>query len=50
MSLAVARMITPMVAAYFLKAFGHQSHGEGPLMDRYMGILKWTLNTEKVDA
>src|SRR3546814_2500225 len=26
MSLAVARMITPMVAAYFLKAKGHASH------------------------
>jgi multidrug efflux pump subunit AcrB len=50
MSLAVARMITPMVAAYFLKAKGHQSHGEGPMMDRYMRILKWTLNTEKVEA
>nr|WP_166177883.1 efflux RND transporter permease subunit [Altererythrobacter segetis] len=49
-SLAVARMITPMVAAYFLKAKGHQSHGEGPMMDRYMSILKWTLNTEKVEA
>ncbi len=50
MSLAVARMITPMVAAYFLKAHGHQSHGEGRMMDRYMRILKWTLNTEKVEA
>jgi multidrug efflux pump subunit AcrB len=49
-SLAVARMITPMVAAYFLKAKGHQSHGEGPMMDRYMSILKWTLDTEKVTA
>ena len=49
-SLAVARMITPMVAAYFLKSHGHQSHGEGAMMDRYMGILKWTLNTEKVEA
>ncbi len=49
-SLAVARMITPMVAAYFLKAKGHQAHGEGPIMDRYMAILKWTLNTEKVTA
>lgn len=43
MSLAVARMITPMVAAYFLKAKGHASHGEGPLMDRYIEILRWTL-------
>ena len=33
-SLAVARMITPMIAAYFLKAKGHAKHGEGWLMDR----------------
>ena len=49
-SLAVARMITPMVAAYFLKSKGHQTHGEGPLMDRYMRILRWTLNSDKVEA
>ena len=39
MSLAVARMITPMVAAYFLKAQGQAAHGEGRAMDRYMRIL-----------
>src|SRR3546814_1160714 len=44
MSLAVARMITPMVAAYFLKAKGHASHGEGWLMDRYIRVLRWTLH------
>ncbi len=43
MSLAVARMITPMMAAYFLKAKGQASHGEGWLMDRYMDVLRWTL-------
>jgi multidrug efflux pump subunit AcrB len=43
MSLAVARLITPMIAAYFLKAKGHESHGEGRLMDMYMSVLKWTL-------
>ena len=43
LSLAVARMITPMIAAYFLKAHGEETHGEGPLMDRYMSILRWTL-------
>jgi len=42
-SLAVARMITPMIAAYFLKAKGEASHGEGWLMDRYVGLLRWTL-------
>ncbi len=44
MSLAVARMITPMLAAYFLRAKGHADHGEGPMMNRYMKILKWTLH------
>ncbi len=50
MSLAVARLITPMVAAYFLKAKGHQAHGEGRLMDRYMSVLHWSLDTSKADA
>ncbi len=43
MSLGVARMITPMVAAYFLKAHGEATHGEGWMMDRYMTILRWSL-------
>jgi len=50
MSLAVARMITPMIAAYFLQAKGHQAHGEGRLMDLYIKLLTWTLNTDKVEA
>lgn len=44
MSLAVARMITPMVAAYFLKSKGHAEHGEGVWMDRYMRLLNWCLD------
>jgi len=43
MSLAVARLITPMLAAYFLKSAGPASHGEGRLMDWYMAALRWTL-------
>ncbi len=43
MSLAVARLVTPMIAAYFLKAQGHRSHGEGWLSDMYMKVLRWTL-------
>ena len=50
MSLFVARMITPMIAAYFLKAKGHASHGEGWLMDRYMSVLRWSLNSDKAKA
>ncbi|MFN3451929.1 MAG: efflux RND transporter permease subunit [Sphingorhabdus sp.] len=43
MSLAVARMITPMIAAYFLKASGMAEHGEAGWIDRYMKILRWSL-------
>jgi multidrug efflux pump subunit AcrB len=49
-SLAVARMITPMIAAYFLKAKGHAAHGEGRLMDGYMKVLNWSLMTDKARA
>ncbi len=45
MSLAVARMITPMIAAYFLEHKGQQSHGEGWLMDRYMSLLAWSIDS-----
>jgi multidrug efflux pump subunit AcrB len=47
MSLAVARLITPMIAAYFLKAHGHASHGEGPMMDRYMRVLRWSIDATR---
>ncbi|RSU78962.1 AcrB/AcrD/AcrF family protein [Sphingomonas sp. S-NIH.Pt3_0716] len=50
MSLAVARLITPMIAAYFLKAHGEESHGEGWLMDRYMSVLHWSLDDRKAKA
>jgi len=32
-----------MIAAYFLKAHGHAKHGEGWLMNLYLGVLHWTL-------
>jgi multidrug efflux pump subunit AcrB len=47
MSLAVARMITPMIAAYFLKSAGPEAHGEGRMMDIYMNVLRWTLDPGK---
>jgi multidrug efflux pump subunit AcrB len=46
-SLAVARMITPMIAAYFLSAQGEQDHASGPWVDRYERILAWTLDNSK---
>ncbi len=50
LSLAVARTITPMVAAYFLKSHGHAEHASGIWMDRYMAILSWTLDVSGVAA
>jgi len=49
MSLAVARMITPMIAAYFLKAKGQADHGGGVWMDRYMQLLQWVLDRSEAD-
>ena len=43
MSLLVARLITPMIAAYFLKAEGVKDHGGGKWMDKYIELLKWSL-------
>ncbi|WP_017665302.1 efflux RND transporter permease subunit [Porphyrobacter sp. AAP82] len=50
MSLAVARMITPLMAAYFLKAHGETEHGGGRWIDTYMRVLAWTLDTGKMAA
>jgi len=50
LSLAVARLITPMIAAYFLKAHGQESHGEGWLMDVYMAVLRWSLDERRAIA
>jgi multidrug efflux pump subunit AcrB len=50
MSLLVARMITPLIAAYFLRAHGVQEHANGPWMHRYLRLLNWSLSTEKAEA
>jgi len=50
MSLAVARTITPMVAAYFLKAHGHAEHAGGVWMDRYLAVLHWSLDNRRAKA
>jgi multidrug efflux pump subunit AcrB len=46
-SLAVARMITPMVAAYFLKAAGPAEHGGGIWMERYERLLHFSLDDRR---
>ncbi|HVM38185.1 MAG TPA: efflux RND transporter permease subunit, partial [Sphingomicrobium sp.] len=43
MSLLVARMITPLMAAHFLRAHGVEPHASGKWMEKYLGVLKWTL-------
>ena len=40
-SLLVARLITPVVAAYTLKADKVVTHGDGPIMTRYLAALRW---------
>ncbi|MCB1476955.1 MAG: efflux RND transporter permease subunit [Rhodobiaceae bacterium] len=43
-SLLVARLVTPMMAAYFLKGEdGPAEHGDGVVMRSYLEILGWTL-------
>lgn len=50
MSLAVARMVTPLMAAYFLASQGPAEHGGGRAMERYLSVLAWTLDTGKLRA
>ena len=50
MSLFVARMITPLIAAYFLRSHGVQPHANWKWMDVYLKVLNWSLDTTKADA
>src|SRR5205807_9766282 len=50
MSLLVARMITPLIAAYFLRSHGKQPHAAFKWMDLYLKVLKWSLDTSKAVA
>ncbi len=43
-SLLVARVLTPMLAAYLLKSHpGEKAAPDGPLMTRYLGWVRWCL-------
>ncbi|MCS0592521.1 efflux RND transporter permease subunit [Massilia norwichensis] len=42
-SLLVARLLTPMMAAYFLKPTKHREEKDGPIMRRYMRAMQWCL-------
>ncbi|MEO8175186.1 MAG: efflux RND transporter permease subunit, partial [Sphingomicrobium sp.] len=50
MSLLVARMITPLVAAYFLRSRGVQPHANWKWMDLYLKVLNWSLDTSRAEA
>jgi len=50
MSLFVARMITPLIAAYFLRSHGVQPHANWKWMDVYLKVLNWSLDTTKTHA
>lgn len=49
MSLAVARMITPLMAAYFLKdsKHDHDDDQDGFIMNKYMAMMHWCLVHKK---
>jgi multidrug efflux pump subunit AcrB len=42
-SLMVARLLTPMMAAYQLKAKSHPEEKDGPVMRWYLGWVEWAL-------
>jgi multidrug efflux pump subunit AcrB len=50
MSLLVARMITPLIAAFFLRSHGTQPHANWKWMDVYLKVLNWSLDTSKAHA
>src|SRR3954451_11797739 len=50
MSLLVARMITPLIAAYFLRSHGTQPHANWKWMEVYLKVLNWSLDTSKAHA
>jgi multidrug efflux pump subunit AcrB len=50
-SLLVARLITPVIAAYSLRSDSLKVHQDGPVMSRYMKTLRWcVLNRWKTIA
>jgi multidrug efflux pump subunit AcrB len=49
-SLLVARLLTPMMAAYILKPTSHREEKDGWIMTRYMAAMKWCLNHRWITA
>ncbi len=49
-SLLVARLLTPMMAAYLLKPTKKRHQEDGRVMRRYMSTMRWCLNHRKTTA
>jgi multidrug efflux pump subunit AcrB len=49
-SLVVARLLTPMMAAYLLKPAVHKEEQDGWLMTRYMRTMRWCLQHRLITA
>ncbi|HEX7981873.1 MAG TPA: efflux RND transporter permease subunit [Duganella sp.] len=49
-SLVVARLLTPMMAAYLLKPLAHHEERDGWLMTRYLASMRWCLAHRGVTA
>ncbi len=49
-SLMVARLLTPMMAAYLLKPSKHSEEKDGWVMQRYMHTMRWCLSHRLITA
>jgi multidrug efflux pump subunit AcrB len=49
-SLLVARLLTPMMAAYLLKPVPHREERDGPVMARYIAAVRWCLRHRRATA
>jgi multidrug efflux pump subunit AcrB len=49
-SLVVARLLTPMMAAYIMKPTAHREEKDGWIMQRYIRAMKWCLNHRWITA
>jgi multidrug efflux pump subunit AcrB len=49
-SLLVARLLTPMMAAYILKPALHRESEDGRLMTRYLDAMRWCLRHRRLTA
>ncbi|PJC97379.1 RND transporter [Janthinobacterium sp. BJB1] len=49
-SLVVARLLTPMMAAYILKPLPHKEEQDGWLMTRYLRVMRWCLKHRGITA